>query len=111
MTSKTVSIWRRAGWAFGLIWWTRRQQVAFSRALSLYVAAEVSREIVSHVDASLEGTRERSKEKQRRERLRLQETTSPLRRAQLRLPLSYPFEQHAQPSPPFTGVRKELGES
>ena len=111
MRTETTSIWRRAGRVFGLITWTRRQQIAFSRALSLFVAAEVSREIVADVDASLEATRERSKKKQRRERLRLQETTSPLRRAQLRLPLSYPFKQHAEPSPPFTGVRKELGES
>jgi len=60
MTSETASIWRRAGWVFGLIWWTRRQQIAFSRALSLFVAAEVSRQIVADRPPPPPGQRRRA---------------------------------------------------
>jgi len=65
-------------------------------------------EVVQEMSADDNGE---SAAKEKKRRLRLQKTQSPLRETMLELPLEYPFQRQNQSWPPFTGLRKELGDS
>lgn len=85
--------------------------VSTSKMLGIPIVVVIADLVLEATDSALEEAEESNAEKRWKRWFRLVHTTSPLRLTLLQMPTTYPFKRDEQAWPPFTGVRKELGES